>query len=135
MISIIIYKHQHAVNIASPGAFSVITNTDTTATATAAAATTAATIAATTTTITTAATKTKTKKKRKRNTRRTVSQLTNHECEAQKAKKKEEESYFEVVEQWKTQTLLPKKQQISCRNIVNDINKRNDTNVNESSRQ
>ena len=83
-------KHQHAVNIASPGAFSVITNTDTTATATAAAATTAATIAATTTTITTAATKTKTKKKRKRNTRRTVSQLTNHECEAQKAKKKEE---------------------------------------------
>ena len=97
-------KHRHAVdrakrrlsqaslpllvNIASPGAFSAITDTDTTATAT----------------TTTAATKTKkkTKKKQKRNTCRTVSQRTTDECEALKAKKKEEESYFEAVEEWKT---------------------------------
>ena len=84
-------KHQHAVDrakrrlsqaslpslvdIASPGAFSAITDTDATT--------------ATTTTVTTAATK---KKKRKRHTRRTVPQRTTDECEALKAKKKEEKA-------------------------------------------
>ena len=124
-------KHRHAVDrakrrlsqaslpslvdIASPGAFSAITDTDATT--------------ATTTTVTTAATK---KKKRKRHTRRTVPQRTTDECEALKAKKKEETSYFEAVEEWKAQKLLPKKQRISCGNIVDAINKKNNTNVNES---
>ena len=121
-------KHRHAVDrakrrlsqaslpslvdIASPGAFSaIITDTDATVT------------------VTTAATK---KKKRKRHTRRTVPQRTTDECEALKAKKKEEKSYFEAAEEWKTQKLLPKKQRISCGNIVDAINKKNNTNVNES---
>ena len=93
-------KHRHAVDrakrrlsqaslpslvdIASPGAFSAITDTDTTATAT-----------ATTVTVTTAVTK----KKRKRKSRRTVPQRTNDECEALKAKNREDESYFQAVEE------------------------------------
>ena len=123
-------KHRHAVdrakrrlsqaslpslvNISSPGAFSAITDTDTT-TATA--------------TTTTAATK---KKKRKRHTRRTVPQRTTDECEALKAKKREEKSYFEAVKEWKIQRSLPKKQRISCGKIVDAINKKNNTNVKES---
>jgi hypothetical protein len=93
-------KHRHAVDrakrrlsqaslpslvdIESPSAFSAITDTDTTATAT-----------ATTVTVTTAVTK----KKRKRKSRRTVPQRTNDECEALKAKNREDESYFQAVEE------------------------------------
>ena len=129
-------KHRHAVDrakrrlsqaslpslvdIASPGAFSAITDTDTT------------TATTTTTTVTTATTKKKKRKRRKSKTRRTVTQVNSDDYEAAKRKKKEEESYFEAVKEWKTQSSLPKKQRISCRNIVNDINKKNDTNVNEA---
>ena len=72
------------------------------------------------------------KKKRKRHTRRTVPQRTTDECEALKAKKREEESYFEAVKEWKTQRSLPKKDRISAQKIVDDINEKNDTNVKES---
>ena len=108
------------VNIASPGALSAITDTDATATAT-----------TVTVTVTMAATKTK-KQKTKITTRRTVSQVNSDNSKAMKVKKKEKESYLEAVEEWKTQKSLPKKQQISCRNIVNNINKKNNTNVNKS---
>ncbi|OEU17850.1 hypothetical protein FRACYDRAFT_238278 [Fragilariopsis cylindrus CCMP1102] len=84
------------VNIASPGALSAITDTDT-ATATTPAVT--------------------TKKKRKRKTRRTVSQLMSDHCEARKAKEKEEMSYFEAVEEYKSQRSLPKKQRRSAQKI------------------
>jgi hypothetical protein len=129
-------KHRHAVDrakrrlsqaslpslvdIASPGAFSAITDTDTT------------TATTTTTTVTTATTKKRKRKRRKSKTRRTVTQVNSDDYEPAKTKKKEEESYFEAVKEWKTQSSLPKKQRISCRNIVNDINKKNDTNVNEA---
>ena len=99
------------VSIASPGALSAITDTDT-ATATTTAAT--------------------TKKKRKRKTRRTVSQLMSDHCEARKAKEKEEMSYFEAVEEYKSQRSLPKKQRRSAQTIVDAINQKNNTNVNES---
>ena len=99
-------KHQHAVdrakrrlsqaslpllvNIASSGAFSAITDTDTTTTTT-----------TTTTTVTTAATKKK-RKRRKSKTRRIVNQVNSDDYEAAKRKKKEDESYFEAVKEWKT---------------------------------
>ena len=129
-------KHRHAVDrakrrlsqaslpslvdIASPGAFSAITDADTT------------TAATTTTTVTTATTKKKKRKRRKSKTRRTVIQVNSDDYEAAKRKKKEEESYFEAVKEWKTQSSLPKKERISCRIIVDGINKKNDTKVNEA---
>ena len=75
------HRRRFHLYIASPGAFSAITDTDATT--------------ATTTTVTTAATK----KKRKRKSRRTVPQRTNDECEALKAKNREDESYFQAVEE------------------------------------
>ena len=96
------------VDIASPGAFSAITDTDATATIT-------------TVTVTTAASKKK--RKRKSKTRRTVVQRTNDQCETQKVKKKEDESYFQAVEEYKAQLLLPKKERTSARKIVDEINK------------
>ena len=106
-------KHQHAVdrakrklslhgslpslvNIASPGALSAITDTDTDTDKD-----------TTTVTTTTAATK----KEKKEKTRQTVSQLMPDHCEAGKAKKKEDNSYFEAVDKFKSQKLLQKKQQ------------------------
>ena len=103
------------VNIASSGAFSAITDTDTTTT---------------TTTVTTAVTEKK--RKRKSKTRRTVNQVNSDDCETEKAKKKEDNSYFEAVNEYKAQKSLPKKQQRSAQKIVDDINKKNDTNVKES---
>ena len=74
------------VNIASPGALSAITDTTTVTTTTAA-----------------------TKKEKKEKTRQTVSQLMSDHCEAGKAKKKENNSYFEAVDKFKSQKLLQKK--------------------------
>ena len=105
------------VNIASSGAFSAITDTDTTTTTT------------TTTTVTTAATKKK--RKRKSKTRRTVNQVNSDDCETEKAKKKEDNSYFEAVNEYKAQKSLPKKQQRSAQKIVDNINTHKNTNVNE----
>ena len=39
-------------------------------------------------------------------------------------KRKEEESYFEAAKEWKTQKSLPKNERISCRIIVDGINKK-----------
>ena len=47
-------------------------------------------------------------------------------------KDEEKESYLEAAEEWKTKKLLPKKERRCAQKIVDDINKKNNTNVNES---
>ena len=69
--------------------------------------------------------------KKYRKTRRRSAQLSTDNVERCRKKRKEEESYFEAVKEWKTQKSLPKNERISCRIIVDEINKKNDTNVSE----
>ena len=64
-----------------------------------------------------------------RKTRRRSAQLSKDNVERCRKKRKEEESYFEAAKEWKTQKSLPKNERISCRIIVDGINKKNDTSI------